>query len=650
MDQTKVRALEKRLLNAQTPADLLHSKAELAWALQKQNPKRTLELLEEIRQFREASDTAEAFTELAQSCYLAIQASLNQSSGRLAEGLAQAWQAYGLLQETPAALWLCRVLNLLGMIYMQLGDRALTTEYWLKLVEIAEQAQLPMEIAKAHNNLGWIALQAQDYQTAFASFQKALTHFKTSSPHNMVLKLCNLSQCCIHLEKYQEAAVYLAEAVVVCEQHNLQVEKNITFQRLALLAEKQGLLEKALELYLKALAITAPASDPFSRIPNLHAVGQIYIQLKQLERARPYLQEALALGEKAKRKQFLYESHRLLADVYKKAGEFEKALDHHEQFQQLKEQVFTEKSEQIVQNLQIIHQTDGLKREAALLKKQNALVADSVAKRTQELTELLTQKEQLIEQLKEALGKEAEPNQLRRRILETVSHEFRTSLTVISTSAALLAKKPEHLTPERQLEHHKRIQESIFYLTDLLQDLALVNDTAHLKATPPKRTHYQFNHMWLHLKQQLLYELNKPQNVVFLYDSQEMYPVKTNFEYLKQIVLSLITNALEYSTGNKLITIEATVNTEGEKMQVAVRDQGVGIPAADLPHIFELFYRASNVQTKKGLGVGLYIVKQLVTAMGGIITADSAGENQGSTFTMQLPVGSASQIGNPEPK
>ena len=106
---------------------------------------------------------------------------------------------------------------------------------------------------------------------------------------------------------------------------------------------------------------------------------------------------------------------------------------------------------------------------------------------------------------------------------------------------------------------------------------------------------------------------------------------------LEQVFQNLIQNALKYSPPAAPVWVD--VNGCGSRVCVQVHDQGIGIPQEALPHLFERFYRAANVQEGRagGIGIGLYVVKEIVELHGGYVTVQST-EGQGSTFTVYLPL------------
>jgi signal transduction histidine kinase len=102
---------------------------------------------------------------------------------------------------------------------------------------------------------------------------------------------------------------------------------------------------------------------------------------------------------------------------------------------------------------------------------------------------------------------------------------------------------------------------------------------------------------------------------------------------LEQVVTNLVTNAIKYGD-RKPITVE--VSDAGDRVKLTVRDQGVGIPREDQDRIFGRFERAASSRNYSGIGLGLWIVRQIVEALGGTISVDSA-PHSGSTFTVELP-------------
>jgi signal transduction histidine kinase len=115
-------------------------------------------------------------------------------------------------------------------------------------------------------------------------------------------------------------------------------------------------------------------------------------------------------------------------------------------------------------------------------------------------------------------------------------------------------------------------------------------------------------------------------------------PVRADEDRIGQVLLNLVGNALQYTPPGGQLTLRA--RRSGAQIRLAVQDTGIGIPAEDLPHVFERFYRVDKSRSRVGggSGIGLTIARHLVEAHGSEIHASSEGRGQGSTFTFTLPV------------
>lgn len=276
---------------------------------------------------------------------------------------------------------------------------------------------------------------------------------------------------------------------------------------------------------------------------------------------------------------------------------------------------------------------------AAVLEEfENAWERERVAARqlstqTNELEESLAREQLLANLLEHALTQQEDLSRLKSRIITTISHEFRTPLTVINSSAGLLTHHTARLTEQKREEIYQRIRRSIFYLTDLLQDIVWV-DTSNSSTINVHAIHIAFNAMCESLAERLHRETDHPPNLSFIYAAGDNTNLYVDPELIKQILFNLLTNSLKYSPLHTPVTVQLECN---EQLNIAVVDEGIGIPPEDLEKIWELFYRSANVETYSGLGLGLYTVKMLVGRLGGSIQVSSPGVNQGCTFQIQIP-------------
>jgi signal transduction histidine kinase len=237
------------------------------------------------------------------------------------------------------------------------------------------------------------------------------------------------------------------------------------------------------------------------------------------------------------------------------------------------------------------------------------------------------------EELHKALEKERELSELKSRIITTISHEYRTPLTTILSSAELLENYEHKFSKEKKLTHLQRIQTSTRHLTNLVNDVMFVGqaELGRLEFNPAPLDLEQFC-------QKLVEELSTGmQNQTTL--TSNIRGNCTNAcldeKLLRQILTNLLSNAIKYSPDGG--TVRFDLKCADGLADFCIQDSGIGIPEEDLPQLFESFHRASNVGTIPGTGLGLGIVKKCVDLHGGQISVNSM-VGVGTTFTVTLPL------------
>lgn len=256
-----------------------------------------------------------------------------------------------------------------------------------------------------------------------------------------------------------------------------------------------------------------------------------------------------------------------------------------------------------------------------------------LAEERDRLEQIVAREHALLEELSQAHQREIELSRMKSQIITTVSHEFRTPLTVIGNSVDLLTRYADNFDLAKKEAIHKRIDDSIIYLTELLQDASLVNK-AHAQVFQVNSVSLPFSGLAQRLKKELLQECHDPANVTFQYDDSLETAVFLDYDFVHRAVFIFLSNALKYSPETSPIEVALRLDRQ---LTISVYDKGIGMAAEDLPQIWELFRRGDNATEKPGMGLGLYLAKRLVQAMDGSVMAVSPGLNQGSTFSLHIP-------------
>lgn len=236
-------------------------------------------------------------------------------------------------------------------------------------------------------------------------------------------------------------------------------------------------------------------------------------------------------------------------------------------------------------------------------------------------------------QIKAALREEVQLNQIRSRFISTISHEFKSPLTVIQMLCDLVQRSHSKLSKEQLLERFERVEAQGKRLNKLVDDVVKLNQT--------NSTHYEIQRESMELPKAIVQVAEDAliayqESVTIEYDFQpDKQAVNQDPTLTHQFLSNLIGNAIKYS--NYGTTVHITSHLKETELEIIIKDEGIGIPEEDMPYLFTDFFRASNTGTINGTGLGLVIAKRAVELLGGTISVESV-ENEGTTFHILLPL------------
>lgn len=233
------------------------------------------------------------------------------------------------------------------------------------------------------------------------------------------------------------------------------------------------------------------------------------------------------------------------------------------------------------------------------------------------------------ERTEKALANEIETNKLKSNFVALASHEFRTPLTTVLSSAALIENYSFGENQAKVNKHLARIRSSVSSLTSILNEFLSLEKIEMGKMTP--------NVERFDMKQYLEGCVSNMRNFakegqMISYTHTGPSDVETDPVFMGNIINNLVTNAIKYSPPNSRISISSHVN---EKIHLTVKDNGIGIPEQDQRHLFERFYRASNAGTVQGTGLGLHIMRHYVDMLHGTVKLNSE-VGKGTTVLVTL--------------
>ena len=228
---------------------------------------------------------------------------------------------------------------------------------------------------------------------------------------------------------------------------------------------------------------------------------------------------------------------------------------------------------------------------------------------------------------------EQELGELKSRFLSMASHEFRTPLSAILSSAILIEKQNETGKEDIRLRHISKIRSNVKNLVVILNDFLSLSKLEEGKIIPQPS---KFN--IIDFSKSLIEEIQdikKNGQIINFVHNQLTQEVFLDPKLFKHIAFNLLSNAIKYSENNTEITYK--IESNHSLLKIEIIDQGIGIPIEDQNNMFQRFYRAKNAANIEGTGLGLNIVKQYTKLMGGSIKFKSQ-LNEGSTFYIEFPL------------
>ncbi|MFN6567079.1 ATP-binding protein [Dendronalium sp. ChiSLP03b] len=245
------------------------------------------------------------------------------------------------------------------------------------------------------------------------------------------------------------------------------------------------------------------------------------------------------------------------------------------------------------------------------------------------------------ELLEQALNKERELNNLKSLFISTVSHEFRNPLTVIQTAVELIEIHGANLTETKKNTYLKRIKKAVQSMKQLMEGVLFMG-RAEAEKLVYEPAQLNIDNFCRELIAEFSAVATTGHQIIFTCHSNNTDALMDE-RLLHYIFMNLLSNAVKYSPTGSNIWFNLTCDQIAGVAIFRIQDQGIGIPEEDQTRLFESFYRASNVQSIQGTGLGLVIVKRCVAAHDGQINVSSQ-VGVGTTFTVILPLNTESNV------
>jgi PAS domain S-box-containing protein len=259
----------------------------------------------------------------------------------------------------------------------------------------------------------------------------------------------------------------------------------------------------------------------------------------------------------------------------------------------------------------------------------NESLEEEVEARTKALQNTLAQLEANTKELEISLQKEKELGDLKTRFVSMASHEFRTPLTSILTSATLIEKYKTSDEQAKRDVHIERIKSSVSHLTEILEEFLSVGklESGTIDLHPSLENLQEFlDDLLIDLKP---YE-KQQQNIILQLETDIVWT--SDYSVVRKILINGLSNALKFSDKN----VEMNVFLKNQVLTIKIKDYGIGISQEDQKHLFERFFRGNNATSVTGTGLGLYLIGRYINLIGGNLEIISE-LNKGTELIIHFP-------------
>lgn len=562
-------------------------------------------------------------------------------------------QELSLAQQIHDTIAIVQALNNIGTNFRRMGVLDEAVDYHYRALHLCEAFSVQADSTARKNRvvslngIGNICLTLGDKETADSVFRAALAGEKMLGSHlGQAINYANIGSLFEQDRQIDSAWTYYRMSMEQNRQAKSNLGISLCYTHFGRLYEKQGKTAKAIAEYQKSYAIMAQSDDRWHAMEPCLALAQVYVKLGDFVKAKHYL--VIADNEARKLKSLEYQSQVawLFYNIYNKEGNCGQALAYYKAYNELGDSVASEKNLVHMQNMRVRYEHEQRKAEVDAINKEYH--AERTLRVVGFATTLLIfvlaavvimflvyalrmrKRKQMVQQ---------QMNDMRLSFFTNITHEFRTPLTVILGYA--------HMMEQGKLPPEEVVSIGHMVSRQGLRLLSLINQLLDIQKVKSAVGHPDWRRGDLVLFVATVVEsylnLAHTQRISLMYAPKQQ-KAECDFvpDYVQKVVCNLVTNAIKFSKegGRVLVTLDVS----GDFMMLRVADYGAGISESDSRHVFEPFYQTDSKQKSIGSGVGLALVKQIVTSLGGSISLDSR-LGVGSVFTVKLPVKAPAGIG-----
>lgn len=546
----------------------------------------------------------------------------------------------------------------LGSVWGNMGRNDSSIHYYLKSLAIDVETGDSLGASIIHNNIGNIYSDDGAYDKAIEHFEKALAIRKAMKAEKRYMQCYhNIATVYSRMKDYKKSEEYALMGVEVALKYDNKAYAGILYNGIGANYNDQKRHKEAIVWLEKALATWREINNEAYTTYALYNLSMAYAGLKDGQRALQAAQEGYAIVQKLGLS-FQNELYfKAFAQAHEANGDLSQAYGWYKKYVSLADSIFKQDNTKKVAEMEA--QFESQQKEAKIAHQQLELERQSSQKRTiliSAIAALLAagggfqyfrNKQRLRQKVAELAAQlehaEAEKlrdlNAVKSTFFANISHEFRTPLTLIVSPLEQMMNGSFQGDFQKYYRIMHRNGKRLLDLVNQLLDLSKL-ESGKLKLQVAENDLGRFVSAIAYSFESLADRQHVGLQVIV---PKESFTCHFDPDKVEKILANLISNAFKFTSEGGSVAVELIpekIGEDGQRCQIIVRDTGIGIPADQLPHIFERFSKTTSSEVQPGSGIGLALTKELVELHLGQIEVESQ-EGVGTSFMVTLPVGKA---------
>ena len=593
------------------------------------------------------------------------------------------FQAIKLLKNQNFTFLYAQTNQRIGDVYSELDQTDLALKYLFEALSGFESLGSRKEAAAVLSEIAWVYKSQLNFKLAMEFLDRSEKIRESINDQHGLSNCFNIRGLIFFQQKnYEDALLEMNRSLVIRKQIGFREGVADVLFNMALVFEKQGNLKKALAYQTESMEMEKEFGSDMGMGISYNYLGELLIRMGDYEEAEKYLKAGQMSAQKTGSKLLLRNNLKYFSELYEKKGDFKLALEYSQQYDQIKDSVYSQSNSSKIAEMQALYQVDQKNQEIALKETQLKLQQDQIRQKNtiiisvtigiilttllayityryfrnirktnkeivEQKEEIQAQSEELIE-ANETIGRinKSLETKVDERTLELKqaykeldtffyrsSHDFRRPLT---TFLGLAEVAKVTVRDSNALELFDKVRETALNLDKMLFKLQSISD---LGAQQLVYKEVFVNELVNDILDGFREMITKKGIQVNL--SINVNPSFYSYPAMVRIIFeNLLENAIHFCGSNSPFITLKIVLYQGE-LTIEVVDNGQGIGTEYQARIFDMYYRAN--ENSKGNGLGLYIVKKAVEKLHGYIRFTSV-TGEGSTFSVVLPSAEAMMV------